>query len=93
MSFVMMVFIIVPILAPAPGGAFLLVGPWRLIFAALGAIAVAALPWIALRLPETRPPRAARAAVARLARRGLGEAMRTAGPSATRWRTGSSSAP
>jgi MFS transporter, DHA1 family, multidrug resistance protein len=56
MSFVMMVFIIVPILAPTAGGAFLLVGSWHLIFAALGTFAVAAMAWMALRLPETRPP-------------------------------------
>ena len=45
-----------PILAPTAGGAFLLVGSWHLIFAALGAIAVASMAWMALRLPETRPP-------------------------------------
>jgi MFS transporter, DHA1 family, multidrug resistance protein len=56
MSFVMMVFIVVPVIAPSVGGAFLLVGSWHLIFAALCAIALAAGVWMALRLPETRPP-------------------------------------
>lgn len=54
MSFVMLVFIIVPVLAPSVGGAFLLVGSWHLIFAFLAATAVAALLWLGLRLPETR---------------------------------------
>ncbi|MEQ8967346.1 MAG: multidrug effflux MFS transporter [Azospirillaceae bacterium] len=55
MSFVMMVFIIVPILAPTVGGGFLLVGSWHLIFAFLGVVAIAILAWVGLRLPETRP--------------------------------------
>lgn len=56
MSFVMMVFIVVPVLAPTIGGVFLLVGSWHMIFAALFVIALAVLVWCALRLPETRPP-------------------------------------
>jgi DHA1 family bicyclomycin/chloramphenicol resistance-like MFS transporter len=54
MSFIMMVFIVVPIIAPTLGGAVLLVGSWHLIFAALCVIALAATTWMALRLPETR---------------------------------------
>lgn len=54
MSFVMTVFIIVPVVAPSLGGALLLVGPWPLIFAFLLALALAILTWMALRLPETR---------------------------------------
>jgi DHA1 family bicyclomycin/chloramphenicol resistance-like MFS transporter len=48
------VFIIVPVLAPSVGGAFLLVGSWHLIFGFLAAISVAALLWLGIRLPETR---------------------------------------
>jgi DHA1 family bicyclomycin/chloramphenicol resistance-like MFS transporter len=55
MSFVMTVFIIVPILAPSIGSLFLLAGSWHLIFAFLLAVAVAVLAWMALRLPETHP--------------------------------------
>jgi DHA1 family bicyclomycin/chloramphenicol resistance-like MFS transporter len=55
MSFVMMVFIIVPVLAPTIGGAFLLAGSWHLIFAFLLAVALVILAWMAARLPETRP--------------------------------------
>ncbi|MFO1141618.1 MAG: multidrug effflux MFS transporter [Amaricoccus sp.] len=56
MSFVMMVFIVVPVLAPTFGGLFLLVGSWHLIFAFLFAISLAFAVWMAFRLPETRPP-------------------------------------
>ena len=51
MSFVMMVFIIVPILAPAGGGAILLVAPWTAIFGFLFAFALGLAGWTALRLP------------------------------------------
>jgi MFS transporter, DHA1 family, multidrug resistance protein len=55
MSFVMMVFIIAPVVAPSLGGGLLLVGDWHVVFAFLTAFAVAVLGWMALRLPETRP--------------------------------------
>ncbi|CAO3426964.1 multidrug effflux MFS transporter [Azospirillum doebereinerae] len=54
MSFAMMVFIIVPVVAPAIGELILHVGSWPWIFAALFLAACAALTWAALRLPETR---------------------------------------
>lgn len=56
MSFVMMVFIIVPVIAPSIGGLLLLAGSWRLIFGFLAAFSVGLLIWTALRLPETRAP-------------------------------------
>ncbi|TPE51388.1 multidrug effflux MFS transporter [Amaricoccus solimangrovi] len=55
MSFVMMVFIIVPVIAPTLGGLFLLAGSWHLIFAFLCLFAIGILAWCALRLPETHP--------------------------------------
>ncbi len=55
MSFVMTVFIIVPVIAPSIGGAFLLFGHWHLIFAFLSVCALAILTWVSLRLPETHP--------------------------------------
>lgn len=58
MSFIMMIFIVVPVIAPSVGGAFLLVGSWHLIFAALCAVGLVALLWTGIRLPETRPPEA-----------------------------------
>lgn len=56
MSFVMMVFIVVPVLAPSLGGLFLLAGSWHLIFAFLFVVSIVILGWMALRLPETRLP-------------------------------------
>jgi DHA1 family bicyclomycin/chloramphenicol resistance-like MFS transporter len=55
MSFVMMVFIIVPILAPAVGQEILVLSEWRAIFGILLISATALALWIALRLEETRP--------------------------------------
>ena len=56
MSFITMVFIIVPILAPAMGEGILHLGPWPWIFGFLFLAAVLVLVWMVLRLPETRPP-------------------------------------
>jgi DHA1 family bicyclomycin/chloramphenicol resistance-like MFS transporter len=56
MSFVMMVFIIVPVLAPTLGEGIVRLGSWPWIFAALLLVSLLALGWAALRLPETRPP-------------------------------------
>ena len=56
MSFVMIVFIIVPALAPAVGSGILALGPWQAIFGLLGIVSVAVLAWSMWRLPETRPP-------------------------------------
>ena len=58
MSFVMMVFIIVPVLAPTVGGLILLFGSWHLIFGFLFLFAAACIAWMWPRLPETRPPEA-----------------------------------
>lgn len=54
MSFVMAIFIIVPVVAPSLGGAFLLVGSWHLIFGFLGFAELATAVWMMMRLPETR---------------------------------------
>lgn len=53
MSFVMMTFIIVPIIAPSIGTIILLAGDWHLIFLFLLAAAVVLLVWFGIRLPET----------------------------------------
>ena len=55
MSFVMAVFILVPVLAPAAGQLVLTVANWRAIFAAFLALATTASVWFALRQPETLP--------------------------------------
>lgn len=54
MSFVMMVFIIVPVIAPSLGELILMVTGWQMIFGALFITAVIAFAWTAIRLPETR---------------------------------------
>lgn len=56
MSIAFMVFMIVPILAPAFGSAVLLIGDWRAIFWAIAGITLAVLAWFAWRLPETQHP-------------------------------------
>ncbi|SMF76319.1 multidrug effflux MFS transporter [Allosphingosinicella indica] len=61
MSLVFIVFMIVPVLAPAFGQAVLLVAPWRFIFIGLGVYAAAVLAWALIRLPETHPPEKRRA--------------------------------
>lgn len=56
MSFVMMVFIIVPMLAPSVGQGLLHLGSWRWAFGALLLVGVVASIWVAVRLPETWKP-------------------------------------
>lgn len=56
MSLVSIVFMIVPMLAPAFGQAVLAVASWRFIFIGLTVYSLAVLIWALLRLPETLPP-------------------------------------
>ena len=56
MSFVMAVFILVPVVAPALGQAILIVADWRAIFGLFLVLAVVALVWFAVRQPETLLP-------------------------------------
>ena len=53
MSFVMTVFILVPMIAPSLGQAILLFAGWRAIFVALVGMALSTLLWFAIRMPET----------------------------------------
>ncbi len=53
MSFVMTVFILMPLVAPSIGQAILLVAGWRAIFAAFVLFAILTTSWFALRQPET----------------------------------------
>lgn len=53
MSFVMTVFILVPMIAPMMGQALLLVFSWRAIFGSFVLLAVVAFIWLAVRQPET----------------------------------------
>jgi DHA1 family bicyclomycin/chloramphenicol resistance-like MFS transporter len=56
MSLTMIVFMIVPVLAPAFGQAVLAVGTWRHIFIGLGVYGAVLAAWTLLRLPETLAP-------------------------------------
>jgi DHA1 family bicyclomycin/chloramphenicol resistance-like MFS transporter len=56
MSLVFIVFMIIPVLAPAFGQAVLLVASWRFIFIGLGVYSLAVLAWALIRLPETLHP-------------------------------------
>lgn len=56
MSLVMMIFIMVPVIAPTLGQFMLLLGSWRLIFALLFCYGFAIMLWSFLRLEETLPP-------------------------------------
>jgi len=53
MSTMLAVFLLVPIFMPGVGQIILLLGPWELIFVAMGAIAAAILLWTLARLPES----------------------------------------
>ncbi len=56
MSLSMMVFLTVPIIAPALGSLILLFGSWHLIFVAMLLLALALFVWFGVRMPETLHP-------------------------------------
>ncbi len=56
MSFVMTVFILVPMIAPMMGQAILLFSGWRTIFGVFVLLAIITLIWFGLRMPETLAP-------------------------------------
>jgi DHA1 family bicyclomycin/chloramphenicol resistance-like MFS transporter len=53
MSLVFMIFMIVPIIAPAIGQILVLFGPWNLIFVVMAVMGLAVMVWSFFRLPET----------------------------------------
>jgi DHA1 family bicyclomycin/chloramphenicol resistance-like MFS transporter len=53
MSFVMMVFIILPVFAPASGSLILALANWHMIFVSTLVLAIAIVCWYLLRMPET----------------------------------------
>ena len=53
MSFVMTVFILIPMIAPSLGQAILLFSGWRSIFGSFVLMALVTLVWFGLRIPET----------------------------------------
>src|SRR3546814_12785379 len=56
LSFIFMVFILVPMLAPAMGQLVLVVADWRAIFLVFLALAAVVAIWLGVRQPETLEP-------------------------------------
>lgn len=56
MSFTVMVFFLIPALAPSFGGVLLALAGWRSIFAAMSILCLATAIWFFLRMPETLHP-------------------------------------
>lgn len=93
MSFVMAVFIVLPMLAPAIGQGILLIADWRAIFLSLFAFTAIVGIWFVLRQPETLPAERR----ARFSTRALGRAelvvLKSRQWSDTPWPRASSSLP
>lgn len=56
MSLIMMVFMVVPVIAPSIGQGILIFAEWHMIFAFMGAVALGVSIWVFVRLPETMAP-------------------------------------
>jgi DHA1 family bicyclomycin/chloramphenicol resistance-like MFS transporter len=76
MSFIMTVFILVPILAPAVGQGILLVSAWTTIFAFIILFSIAVQAWFTVRQPETLLPGNRRPFTLVSIRRGFYEVLR-----------------
>lgn len=77
MSLVMMVFMVVPILAPSVGQLILFVAPWRWILGVLFAAGFGLALWAAIRLTETLRPEMRRSLAIRTVAGGYLETLRT----------------
>ena len=75
MSFIMTVFILVPIFAPALGQLVVFVAGWRAIFVVLIVLAVVTLAWLGIRQPETLPREARMPFTLRKLRTALGHVL------------------
>ncbi len=53
MSLIMMVFMVVPVIAPGSGQIIMLFASWHMIFVFIAAIASSVLVWVYLRMPDT----------------------------------------
>lgn len=76
MSLAMMVFMIVPILAPAVGQGVLLFGPWRWIGGLLALAGLTLIAWAGLRMEETLRPEMRRSIAPRQLVAGFAETVR-----------------
>ncbi|GGB11758.1 multidrug effflux MFS transporter [Allosediminivita pacifica] len=61
MSFVMMVFTLVPALAPTIGNGIIALAGWRAVFGAFVIFSLLSVTWLTIRLPETLPKEQRRA--------------------------------
>lgn len=77
MSITMIVFMIVPVLAPALGQGVLAIGTWREIFYFLGIYGALLAVWMTWRLKETLPPEYRRPLSARSIGEAVWETLRT----------------
>ncbi len=75
MSFVMMVFTVVPALAPSVGAAFIAWSGWQAVFYAFITFCAVATTWLWVRLPETLAPEARRPFRARALRSAMVEVV------------------
>ncbi|TCL73550.1 multidrug effflux MFS transporter [Rhizobium sp. BK251] len=57
MALIMMVFMIVPVIAPGAGEVIMMVANWHMIFVFIAAIAALVTVWMYMRLPETLNPK------------------------------------
>lgn len=76
MSITMIVFMIVPVLAPTFGQMVLGVGSWRQIFIILAVYGLLLAFWVTMRLPETLAPGTERSLSPRLIAEAAGETLR-----------------
>jgi DHA1 family bicyclomycin/chloramphenicol resistance-like MFS transporter len=56
MSLIMMVFMVVPVIAPGTGQVVMFFGNWHLIFVFIAVVAIVVTAWVSRRLPETLDP-------------------------------------
>ncbi|SON57044.1 Sulfonamide resistance protein [Hartmannibacter diazotrophicus] len=56
MSLIMLVFVVVPVVAPSLGQIIVIFAPWRWLFGFLTVLGLIVFTWAAIRLPETLPP-------------------------------------
>ena len=75
MSLIMMVFMMVPAIAPLLGQAVLMISDWRGIFIMLGVYSLAVLLWFFIRQPETLPPEERVPFSVKQVRRSIGEVL------------------
>lgn len=75
LSFIMLVFMLVPAVAPLVGSWIIAAAGWRAMFGAFVIFAAVACLWLTLRLPESLPPAARRPMRARVLKQAVAEVL------------------